>query len=115
MVLKLRIELRILSYQDSGMPFTYKSIGVRYGIRTRILRSLAPCHDALTFRPNAHNKMKPVHMLADLYFRCAQAPGGRNPSLLPVSKTWWILQDSNLRPTACRAATLPTELKILNH
>jgi len=27
---------------------------------------------------------------------------------------WWILQDSNLRPTACRAATLPTELKILH-
>jgi len=25
MVLKLRIELRILSYQDSGIPFTYKS------------------------------------------------------------------------------------------
>jgi hypothetical protein len=29
-------------------------LGVRYGIRTRILRSLAPCHDTLTFRPNAH-------------------------------------------------------------
>ena len=28
--------------------------GVRYGIRTRILRFLALCHDALTFRPNAH-------------------------------------------------------------
>ena len=28
--------------------------GVRYGIRTRILRFLALRHDALTFRPNAH-------------------------------------------------------------
>ncbi len=27
---------------------------MRYGIRTRILRFLALCHDALTFRPNAH-------------------------------------------------------------
>ena len=59
---------------------------MRYGIRTRILRFLALRHGALTFRPNAHNRKKPVHMLADLYLRCAQAPGGRNPSLLPVSK-----------------------------
>lgn len=34
-----------------GNVFLY---GVRYGIRTRILRFLALRHGALTFRPNAH-------------------------------------------------------------
>ena len=33
--------------------------GVRYGIRTRILRLLALRHGALTFRPNAHKLVEP--------------------------------------------------------
>ena len=37
---------------------TLLKIGVRYGIRTRISRLLALRHDALTFRPNAHNWWK---------------------------------------------------------
>ena len=89
--------------------------GVRYGIRTRILRLLAPCHGALTFRPNAHIGMKPMHMLADLYFRCAQAPGGRNPSLLSVSKlggngeirTHGPLSESTVFKTVAINRTLP--------
>lgn len=36
----------------------------------------------------------------------------RDPLLCPVSGwiEWWALQDSNLRPSACRADALPTEL-----
>ena len=43
-------------YSPLGLPIFLhlQKNGVRYGIRTRILRFLAPCHDALTFRPNAH-------------------------------------------------------------
>ena len=28
-------------------------------------------------------------------------------------KRWWVLQGSNLRPTACKAVALPTELNTL--
>ena len=28
--------------------------------------------------------------------------------------TWWVLQGSNLRPTACKAVALPTELNTRN-
>ena len=31
-------------------------------------------------------------------------------SLLERSESWWVLQGSNLRPTACKAVALPTEL-----
>ena len=33
----------------------------------------------------------------------------KNDNLLPV-QDWWVLQGSNLRPTACKAVALPTEL-----
>ena len=34
-----------------------------------------------------------------------------NQSELPLHfVTWWVLQGSNLRPTACKAVALPTEL-----
>ena len=33
----------------------------------------------------------------------------KNDDLLPI-KDWWVLQGSNLRPTACKAVALPTEL-----
>ena len=62
--------------------------GVRYGIRTRILRFLAPCHDALTFRPNAHNKSKPVHMLAHLCLHCTQAVNSRHSVFPLISKLY---------------------------
>ena len=28
----------------------------------------------------------------------------------PLEECWWVLQGSNLRPTACKAVALPTEL-----
>ena len=31
------------------------------------------------------------------------------PAAIPQA-AWWVLQGSNLRPTACKAAALPTEL-----
>ena len=33
---------------------------------------------------------------------------GANPTDLP--RFWWVLQGSNLRPTACKAVALPAEL-----
>jgi hypothetical protein len=34
-------------------------------------------------------------------------------ALKTQSKLWWVLQGSNLRPTACKAVALPTELNTL--
>ena len=32
------------------------------------------------------------------------------PTELPLRTGWWVLQGLNLRPTACKAVALPTEL-----
>ena len=31
-------------------------------------------------------------------------------SPVPLALSWWTMQDSNLRPPACEAGALPTEL-----
>ena len=34
-------------------------------------------------------------------------------SVSRIPDDWWVLQGSNLRPTACKAVALPTELNTL--
>ena len=57
MVLKERIELSIVSYQDTGMPFTYKSHGTLGEIRTHTLQILSLLPLPIGLR--GHNYMVP--------------------------------------------------------
>src|SRR2546427_8149392 len=42
-------------------------------------------------------------------------PGRRDPQTTRVSPPWWAVQDLNLRPHACEACALTTELTAQSH